>query len=89
MFISSSASVVDMSNVINQFIYSSVENGRFKLKNVTDTVTDRERRHPFSAAPPPLQKKNPFNLGFYKLQKAPFQALDFDIFLKEHDPGPL
>ena len=32
-------------------------------------------------------KKNPTNLGFYKLQKAPFQALDFDIFLEE--PWPL
>ena len=27
-------------------------------------------------------------LGFYMLQKAPLQALDFDIFVEEHDPGP-
>ena len=41
---------------------------------------------------PPPQKKNIYiysDLGFYKLQKAPFHVLDFDIFLTEHDPGPL
>ena len=32
MFISSPANVVDMYNVINHTIYSSVENGRSKLK---------------------------------------------------------
>ena len=33
----------------------------------------------------PAKKK----IGLYMLQEAPFQALDFDIFLEEHDPGPL
>ena len=35
--------------------------------------------------PPPPPKK----MGFCMLQKVSFQALDFDIFLEEHDPGPL
>ena len=40
-------------------------------------------RPPFSIA---KTTKNT-NLGFYKLLKAQFQALDFDIFLEEHNPG--
>ena len=39
------------------------------------------------SVPPPPQKNT--NFGFDKLQKIPFQALDFAIFLGEHDPGPL
>ena len=35
------------------------------------------------------REKNPTNSGICMLQKAPFQALDFDIFLEEHDPWPL
>ena len=42
-------------------------------------------RPPFSI---PKTTKNT-NLGFYKLQKAQFQALDFDIFLEEHNPLPM
>ena len=38
-------------------------------------------------ADPEYQKNT--NLGFYKLHKAPFQALDFDFFLGEHEPRPL
>ena len=42
-------------------------------------------RPPYSI---PKTTKNT-NLGFYKLQKAQFQALDFDIFLEEHNPLPM
>ena len=38
MFISSSANFVDMSNVISHTIYSSVEKGRFKLKEAEKFV---------------------------------------------------
>ena len=38
MFISSSANFVDMSNVTNHTIYSSVENGTFKLKEAEQFV---------------------------------------------------
>ena len=48
---------------------------------------------PEGAALPQKKKKKYIyiytNLGFYKLQKGPFHALDFDIFPGEHDPGPL
>ena len=44
---------------------------------------------PEGALPTLLYKKKTTNLGFYILQKALFQALDFDIFVEEHDPGPL
>ena len=49
------------------------------------------RRSRWSGALPSVsqENKNTTNLGFSMLQKAPFQALDFDIFLEEHDPGPL
>ena len=51
------------------------------------SVADPAGAAPSLQYPPP--KKNPTNLGFCMLQNAPFQALDFDIFLEEHDPGPL
>ena len=94
MFISSN--FFDMSNVIHHTIYSSVENGRFKLKEAEqcviklyyplsiqfysktlqilkktptkDDLPEREQRPPVSIL------KNPTNLGFCMLQKAPFQA---------------
>ena len=50
-----------------------------------DYQPNRIMRPPFSI---PKTTKNT-NLGFYKLQKAQFQALDFDIFLGEHSPGTL
>ena len=41
------------------------------------------------SVPPPPKKKETTNLGFCMLQNVPFQALDFDIFLEEHNLGPL
>ena len=38
MFISSSANFVNMSNVINHIIYSSIENCKFKLKEAEKFV---------------------------------------------------
>ena len=50
------------------------------------SVADLKGAAPSLLYPPP--KKNT-DFGFDKLQKAPFQALDFAIFLGEHDHGPL
>ena len=49
-------------------------------------VPDSEGAAPSFQYPPPPKKKTT-NLGFYMLQKTPFQALDLDIFLEEHDPS--
>ena len=150
MFISSN--FVDMSNVIHHTIYSSVENGRLKLKEAEQFVIKlyylfiincyksqftsmvKSKKHSQRTTSPkqfirvcavpiwlflvyhlqknmiisPIELCNPSvadpegaapslryhpqettNFGFCLLQKAPFKALDFDIFLVEHDPEPL
>ena len=48
------------------------------------SVADQEGEAPALQYP----KKKETNLGFYMLPNA-IQALDFDIFLKGHAPGPL
>ena len=53
------------------------------------SVADPEGAAPSLQFAPPPKKKETTNLGFCMLQNVPFQALDFDIFLEEHDLGPL
>ena len=82
MFISSPANFVDMYNVINHTIYSSVENGRSKLKeeeqfgrlirnSLLVSVMCPLVYHLQKKIIPPKKKTNS---GFHKLQKAPFYA---------------